>query len=263
MLLKISLLSGEQIICTIIVRFSTFKNILQKNVTKNKLKHYCNNLLERNNFTIYHSKLHVYHSKIKKVCSDVKKYYKSIFITFFNFSFCHLRIIFKKVKMCTENAKKHFFFLIFYKINALHSLKITKKLTCFPSDRRWPNATETAEPAVWSRDGGALRCCYYCCCYAYAPCWHCCPWESLARFYPPERWATVAFSSGFVGRSAVDVSFARSRLSLRKTGLFYTCGLKAWNPQTLLYVARTSYLYKRHRTLSVHELRSRSMTRNS
>lgn len=138
-----------------------------------------------------------------------------------------------------------------------------KKLTCFPSDRRWPNVTVTAEPAVWSRDGGA-RCCYYCCCYACAPCWRCCPWESLARFYPPERWATVAFSLGCVWRSTVGDSFDRPRLSLRKTGLLYTCGLKASNPQTLLYVARTGYLYERHRTLSVHELRSRSTTiRNS
>lgn len=62
-----------------------------------------------------------------------------------------------------------------------------KKLTYFLSGRRWPNAMETVEPAVWNRDDDAPRCCYYCCCYACAPCWRCCPWESLARFYPPER----------------------------------------------------------------------------
>lgn len=102
-----------------------------------------------------------------------------------------------------------------------------KKLTYFPSGRRWPNATVTAGSAVWSRDDGAPRCCYYCCYYACAPCWRCCRWGSPARFYPPERSATVAFSWEFVWRPVVGASFARPRLSLRKTGLLYAFGLKA------------------------------------
>lgn len=140
--------------------------------------------------------------------------------------------------------------------------KNNKKLTYFPFGRRWPNATGTAGSAVWSRDDGA-RCCYYCCYYACAPCWRCCRWESPARFCPPEHSATVAFSWEFVWRPAVGASFARSRLSLRKTGLLYACGLKA---STLkLYCTCTNKLLlgsrancERHKILSIHESRSRS-----
>lgn len=142
--------------------------------------------------------------------------------------------------------------------------KSNKKLTYFPFGRRWPNATETAGSAVWSRDGGA-RCCYCCCYYACAPCSRCYRWESLARFYPPERSATVAFSWEFVWQPVDGASFARCRLSLRKTGLLYAYGLKA---STLkLYCTCTNKLLlesrancERHRTLSIHEPRSRLET---
>lgn len=50
---------------------------------------------------------------------------------------------------------------------------------------------------------------------------------SPARFCPPEHSATVAFSWESAWRPAVGASFARARLSLRKTGLLYACGLKA------------------------------------